>query len=104
MAIYCVGDVQGCYDELRRLLGKVAGAGVQVVAGSRQGVTELTLKILQERTPFIRCHRQYLVNVSQIAEIELLENGGAEILTRSGQRLPVSRRYLRDIKDRLHII
>ena len=52
-------------------------AGVQVVAGSRQGVTELTLKILQERTPFIRCHRQYLVNVSQIAEIELLENGGA---------------------------
>ena len=79
-------------------------AGVQVVAGSRQGVTELTLKILQERTPFIRCHRQYLVNVSQIAEIELLENGGAEILTRSGQRLPVSRRYLRDIKDRLHIV
>ena len=78
-------------------------AGVQVVAGSRQGVTELTLKILQERTPFIRCHRQYLVNVNQIAEIELLENGGAEILTRSNQRIPVSRRHLRDIKDKLHI-
>ena len=78
-------------------------AGVQVVAGSRQGVTELTLKILQERTPFIRCHRQYLVNVNQISEIELLENGGAEILTRSNQRIPVSRRHLRDIKDKLHI-
>lgn len=39
-----------------------------------------------------------------VLEIELLENGGAEALTRSGQRLLVSRRYLRDIKDRLHII
>ena len=78
-------------------------AGVQVVAGSRQGVTELTLKILQERTPFIRCHRQYLVNVDQIAEIELLDNGAAEIKTRSGKRIPVSRRHLREVKDKLHI-
>ena len=78
-------------------------AGVQVVASGRQGVTELTLKILQERTPFIRCHRQYLVNVDQIAEIELLDNGAAEIKTRSGKRIPVSRRHLREVKDKLHI-
>ena len=77
--------------------------GVQVVAGSRQGITELTLKILQERTPFIRCHRQYLVNLNQIAEIELLDNGAAEIKTRSGNRIPVSRRHLREVKDKLHI-
>ena len=78
-------------------------SGVQVVAGSRQGITELTLKILQERTPFIRCHRQYLVNLNQIAEIELLDNGAAEIKTRSGNRIPVSRRHLREVKDKLHI-
>ena len=77
--------------------------GVQVVAKDRQGVTELTLKIMQERTPFIRCHRQFLVNIKQIAEIELLDNGGAEILTRSGKRVPVSRRHLREVKDKLHI-
>ena len=77
--------------------------GVQVVAKDRQGVTELTLKIMQERTPFIRCHRQFLVNINQIAEIELLDNGGAEILTRSGKRVPVSRRHLREVKDKLHI-
>ncbi len=77
--------------------------GVQVVAGSRQGITELTLKILQERTPFIRCHRQYLVNLNQIAEIELLDNGAAEIKTLSGNRIPVSRRHLREVKDKLHI-
>ena len=78
-------------------------AGVQVVSAERTGVTELTLKTLQERTPLLRCHRQYLVNTDQIAEIELLDNGAAEILTRSGKRVPVSRRYLREMKDRLSI-
>jgi two-component system LytT family response regulator len=78
-------------------------SGVQVVGNNRQGVTELTLKLLQERTPLIRCHRQYLVNLNQIAEIELLENGAAEIVTHGGQRVPVSRRHLREIKDKLLI-
>ena len=77
--------------------------GVEVCAGERSGITELTLKLLAERTPLVRCHRQYLVNLDQIAEIELLDNGGAEIVTRSGKRIPVSRRHLREIKDRLLI-
>lgn len=77
--------------------------GVQVIALNKQGVTELTLKILQERTTLIRCHRQYLINLDHIAEIELLDNGAAEIITHSGKRVPASRRYLRDIKDRLLI-
>lgn len=77
--------------------------GVEVSSVGRQGITELTLKILQERTPLVRCHRQYLVNLDQIGEIELLENGGAEIVMRSGKRVPVSRRHLREIKDQLLI-
>jgi len=78
-------------------------SGVQVIGKNRQGVTELTLKLLQERTPLVRCHRQYLINLDQIAEIELLENGAAEIVTHSGKRIPVSRRHLREIKDKLLI-
>lgn len=78
-------------------------SGVHVVANKRQGITELTLKILQERTPLLRCHRQYLVNINQIAEITLMDNGSAEIITRSARRLPVSRRYLRELKDQLLI-
>jgi two-component system LytT family response regulator len=77
--------------------------GVQVVATSKQGMTDLTLKILQERTPLVRCHRQYLVNLDRIAEIVFLDNGAAEILTHSGKQLPVSRRHLREIKDKLLI-
>lgn len=78
-------------------------AGVQVVSATRQGLTELTLKLLQERTPLVRCHRQYLVNLDHLAEMQLLENGGADIITRSGRQVPVSRRYLRELKDRLLI-
>ena len=78
-------------------------SGNRVVAGDRQGMTELTLKLLQERTALIRCHRQYLVNLTRIEEIQLLENGSAEIVMHSGQRVPVSRRHLREIKDKLLI-
>ena len=77
--------------------------GTRVVATDRQGNTDLTLKLLQERTPLLRCHRQYLVNPSRIAEIELHDNGGGEIVMRNGLRVPVSRRHLREIKDRLFI-
>ena len=77
--------------------------GIQVVAPARQGMTELTLKTLQERTPFVRCHRQFLVNLDRIAEIVFLDNGAAEILTHGGNRVPVSRRHLREIKDKLLI-
>ena len=90
-----------CLDDVEYIRSEITG--VQVIATAQQGMTELTLKILQERTGLLRCHRQYLVNVDHIAEIELLENGAAEIVTRSGKRVPVSRRHLREIKDKLLI-
>ncbi len=78
-------------------------SGLQVVCAGQAGITELTLKTLEEKTPLLRCHRQYLVNTEHIGEIVMLENGAAEILTRSGKTVPVSRRHLRDLKDRLSI-
>ena len=78
-------------------------SGIRVVASDREGMTDLTLKLLQERTPLMRCHRQYLVNPARIVEIELLENGAAEIIMRNGLRVPVSRRHLREVKDKLLI-
>jgi len=78
-------------------------AGIRVVAADREGITDLTLKLLDERTALMRCHRQYLVNPARIAEIELHENGGGEIVMRNGLRIPVSRRHLREIKERLFV-
>ncbi|ACT05832.1 two component transcriptional regulator, LytTR family [Dickeya chrysanthemi Ech1591] len=63
--------------------------------------TELTLKTLESRTPLVRCHRQYLVNMDHLREIRLEESGQAEILLKSGQALPVSRRYLKTLKQLL---
>ncbi|EAZ73321.1 response regulator [Vibrio cholerae NCTC 8457] len=49
----------------------------------------------------MRCHRQYLVNLKAIREIKLLENGLAEMITHAGHKVPVSRRYLKELKEML---
>jgi two-component system, LytTR family, response regulator len=78
-------------------------AGNRVVAGDRQGTTELTLRTLEEKSGFLRCHRQYLLNPALIREILLLDGGLAEVVTCGGHKVPVSRRYLRPLKDQLAI-
>lgn len=78
-------------------------SGVHVVTSQGSLFTELTLKVLEDRTDLLRCHRQFLVNLDQVDEILLLESGLAEIRTKSGQSLPISRRYLKSLKDRLHL-
>ncbi|ENI4128701.1 two-component system response regulator BtsR [Vibrio fluvialis] len=75
--------------------------GVHVQTHQQRATSQLTLKILEEKTPLVRCHRQYLVNTKAIKEIKLLENGLAEIITRSGHQVPVSRRYLKELKEKL---
>ena len=79
-------------------------SGVYVTgADDEERFTELTLRTLEERTSLMRCHRQYLVNPDAISEIRFVDNGLAEILTRGGHKVPVSRRHLREIKDRLSL-
>lgn len=77
--------------------------GIHIVTEEGQFFTELTLRVLEERTPLLRCQRQYLINPDNIDEIKLLENGLAEIRTRLGSTLPVSRRYLRQLKVYLNL-
>jgi len=76
-------------------------AGVQVFTADTGLYTEITLKVLEERSPLLRCHRQYLVNPDKVSEIVLNPNGSAEIITQSGQKVPVSRRYLKSLKQLL---
>lgn len=61
--------------------------------------TELTLRTLEVRTPLLRCHRQYLVNMDYLQEIRLEDKNQAELLLRNGQVVPVSRRYLKSLKE-----
>lgn len=79
-------------------------AGVYVVGeDGQERFTELTLHTLQEKSPLFRCHRQHLVNPERIREIRFVDNGLAEILTLGGHTVPVSRRFLGALKERLGI-
>lgn len=84
-------DIETAYTDL---------SGVHLITKDTKATTQLTLKVLEEKTPLIRCHRQYLIHPQAIREIKLLENGLAEITTQFGHQVPVSRRYLKELKDR----
>jgi len=77
-------------------------AGVYVITAKAELFTELTLKVLEERAPLVRCHKQYLVNIDQVDQI-LIEEGLAVIRTKSGKDVPVSRRHLPSMRERLDI-
>lgn len=88
-------DVQCAYSDI---------SGVQIQTDKQTTTSQLTLKVLEARTSLVRCHRQYLVNTKAIKEIKLLENGLAEIITQSEHIVPVSRRYLKALKESLGLV
>lgn len=75
-------------------------SGVYVTSQEgKEGFTELKLRTLENRTPLLRCHRQFLVNMAHLKEIRLEDNGQGELLLSSGHTVPVSRRYLKSLKE-----
>ncbi|AXE36568.1 two-component system response regulator BtsR [Chromobacterium phragmitis] len=88
--------------EVEFVSSRVSGVFVQAVDG-REHFTELTLRTFEARSGLFRCHRQHLVNLRAIREIRLGENGAADIVTLGGRSLPVSRRFLKPLKEALGI-
>jgi two-component system, LytTR family, response regulator len=80
---------------------KSSAAGVYVVGPAGELFTDLTLKVLEARAGLLRCHKQYLVNLDRIDEITFGEHQVAMIRTRSGEQVPVSRRHLGVLRERL---
>ncbi|WP_374425026.1 two-component system response regulator BtsR [Chromobacterium sp.] len=89
-------------EEVAYVCSRLSGVYVVDAAGVER-FTELTLRTLEERSDLFRCHRQYLVRLSAIREILFGDNGVATIHTLDGHSLPVSRRYLKPLKDALGI-
>lgn len=78
-------------------------SGVHLVTDKGEFLTELTLTVLETKVPHLaRCHKQVLVNLRQIDEI-LRQDATSLIRTRSGKVVPVSRRFLSSLKERLLI-
>lgn len=77
-------------------------SGVHIVTARGEFLTELTLAVLETRTDQLaRCHKQYLVNLAQIDEIVRMDPSSVVLKTRSGKTVPVSRRFLPQMKERL---
>jgi two-component system, LytTR family, response regulator len=81
---------------------KSSESGVHVISSGGEYYTELTLQVLESRTSLMRCHKQYLINIDLVDEIILRENMLADIKTKSGRLVPVSRRYLRLLREKLN--
>jgi two-component system LytT family response regulator len=78
-------------------------SGVHLVTDKGEFLTELTLTVLETKVPVLaRCHKQLLVNLQQVDEI-LRQEASSYIKTRSGRLVPVSRRFLAQLKERLVI-
>lgn len=75
--------------------------GVYVITAEGEFYTDLTLKVLEARAGLLRCHKQFLVNMDRVDEIRVHENLSAQVFLRSGNTVPVSRRYLKKIKEDL---
>ena len=56
--------------------------------------TSLSLKVFEENSLMIRCHRQHMVNPRYIKLIEKLENGLGQIHIGADRLIPVSRNYM----------
>jgi two-component system LytT family response regulator len=80
---------------------KSGPAGVYVVCAAGEFFTELTLKVLEDRAGLLRCHKQFLVNIDRVDEITLGENQLGVIRTKSGHEVPVSRRHLTALREKL---
>jgi len=87
-------------DDVAFVSSRMSGVYVTNHEG-KEGFTELTLRTLEQRTPLMRCHRQYLVNMAHLQEIRFEDTGRAELLLRDGHPVPVSRRYLKNLKEAL---
>ncbi|MCX8600621.1 MULTISPECIES: two-component system response regulator BtsR [unclassified Gilliamella] len=85
-------------DDVFYIASKVSGIYVFNHENSAY-FTELTLKTLEDKTPLIRCHRQYLINPKKLKEIRFNDAGGVDIILINDISVPVSRRYLKPFKE-----
>ncbi len=85
---------------------EAAGYTVRVHAGSAEHVVRRSLADLErelDATAFCRIHRSVIVRVARIRRLELNPSGEYDVVLADGARLPLSRRYRRQVQTRLRV-
>jgi two-component system LytT family response regulator len=83
------------------------GPHVRLHAGRETFEIRETLSRLEsslDQRLFVRIHRSYLVNVTQVRELQPWFGGDAVLVLRDGQRLKVSRTYRAQLRQRLNAV
>ncbi|MWN31661.1 MULTISPECIES: two-component system response regulator BtsR [unclassified Gilliamella] len=88
------------FDDVFYVSSKISGIYV-FNQENNEYLTELTLKTLENKTDLIRCHRQYLINLKKLKEIRFNQTGGVDVILINDVSVPVSRRYLKSLKELL---
>ncbi|XPE64792.1 LytTR family transcriptional regulator DNA-binding domain-containing protein [Shigella flexneri] len=92
-----VGSTLSANEMWHLVSSRMSGVYVTSHEG-KEGFTQLTLRTLESRTPLLRCHRQYLVNLAHLQEIRRTIWCG-RVDFAYGLTVPVSRRYLKSLKE-----
>jgi hypothetical protein len=82
---------------------QASGNYVNLRVRGRDYPLRTTMAGIEERLDpgrFVRVHRSYFVNLDYLAEIEPLETGDARLQLRDGARIPCSRRYRTQLRER----
>ncbi len=83
---------------------EVDGKYCKLAYGTDKFVIQRSLKQLQDQLPvktFLRTHRNCMVNVKEIARINLQDH---EIILQDGSALPFSRRYMDDVMQAFSVL
>jgi two-component system LytT family response regulator len=79
---------------------------VQIYAGAERHLVRMTLAELERRLPaseFARVHRRAIVNIRRVRELRPSTHGDFHIVLRSGDVVPLSRRYRSALEKQLGI-
>lgn len=79
---------------------------VKIYQGTKYTLKKQTMNYFEKSLPgnqFVRIHRSYIVNITQLTKIESYEKNSYLAILRSGARIPISRSSYADIKKILGI-
>jgi two-component system, LytTR family, response regulator len=74
------------------------------VTAQERFLVNATLRYLETRLNrdcFARVHKQTIINLTKIAELEPIVKGGAVARLANGESIEISRRYARGFRERL---
>jgi two-component system, LytTR family, response regulator LytT len=103
--------VRSPHDDARHLIGratilygKAIGDYVRIVSDEGRFLVRGRISQMESRWRrhgFLRTHRAYVVNAARIEEVRTNGNGTASVRIEGGERIPVARRRLAEVRATL---